>query len=225
MAILTTPASAATVNTLVTKVRRALNDTDTDTDNQRWSTADILDALDDQLKQMFAEWTSQDPAAFVQLTSMTYGSGLDSVALPAAVLAQGIYKIVNTTTGENVFVPHRGLLETDTYTDESGWSFIGNAVALRPVPESDQTLVLYTLTPYVPIAQSYPATSDTAQHPIPVNYEELLILGAAIRLQENDIEIPPTRIGRFAMLWDQFQKNAARFKGRSYVKNTRKLRN
>jgi hypothetical protein len=220
MALLTSPASAAAVSALITRVRRMVSDTDSDTDNQRWSDTDIRDAIDGMLAQMYAEWTSRDPSGFITTADITYTADSEQIALADALSGMNIYKIEDVTGDLNTFIPYRSLLELNRYADEHGWSLQGANIALRPVPTGTRTLRVYALSNYIPTTAT---TSDT--HPMPVTHEELICIGAAIRLQENDNEVPPTRLGRYVGLWEQFQKTAARYVGRSYVKSTRILKN
>lgn len=236
MALLTTRAVAATVSTLITKVRRLIGDTDTTTTNQRWSDSDILAMVDDMLAEMYVLVTENDPSGFLQTSDMTYTADALAVALPSGIAANNIYKVekVDDQTAP-VFLRHRNYLDINEYTDERGWCLgamaidsagtataaPGGAIALRPIPTAATALRIYTLAPYIPVSGS--AAQSTDQHALSINHEELITLGAAIRLQEVDNEVPPTRLPRFQTLWDQYEKTVNRYSGRQYVANTRVL--
>lgn len=236
MAVISTRATAATVNTLITRVRRYIGDTDTDTNNQRWSDADIRAAMDDMLASMYVELSNNDPSAYMTSADLTYTGNALSIALPSGIEAHSIYKIEDVTDGDNpIYLSYRNPIEINRFDDQNGWTFYGPAtdssgtatngiasIALRPVPTSNKTLRIYCLATFIPLSN---ATPSTDQHAFPINHEELIVIGASIRLQEVDNEIPPTRMARYTMLWEQFQKAASRYTGPIYVRDTRILLN
>lgn len=236
MAILTSRATAATVNALITKVRRAVGDTDSDTNNQRWSSSDILAEMDHCIAEMYVEATGGDPSGFLLATDMTYTASARSVALPTGLEGSQIYKIEDVTTQTSpTYVTYRPVDQVDRFGDEDGWSLQaqaindagtitqapGGAIALRPIPSAATTLRVYTIGNFLPVSTA--ATPSTDQHPMNVNNEELIVLGTAIRLQEIDNEVPVTRIMRHQKLWEAYQVTCSRVKGPVYVKPTRIL--
>lgn len=221
MAVLSVKAVAATVANLTSRVRRMVGDTDSDTNNQRWLDADIRAEIDHQLAQMYSEVASMDPSGFLQTTTMSYTADASNspVALPTGLEGNSIYKVEDyTDSSAPLYFPYRSVLELSRFRDERGWSLVGNAIVISPQPVTTATLRIYTLAPFIPTT-----STTTDQHSLSINHEELICLGAAIRLQENDNEIPLTRISRYQTLWEQYQKTAARYIGRKYVRNTRKL--
>lgn len=201
-----------------------LGDTDTDTNNQRWSDTDIRAAIDDMLAEMYVVASSQDPSGFLVATDLTYTASARSTALPAGIEAANIYKVENIDdTSAPVYLSYRSVLDLNRFSDEHGWSLEGQSLCLRPVPTGARTLRIYTLAPYVP--QSSAATPSTDQHAAPVNHEELICLGAATALQETDNEVSVTRPARLAKLWERYEMSVSRYSGPTYVRNTRILLN
>lgn len=105
--------------------------------------------------------------------------------LPDEINGSSIYKVEDfSNTSAPIYYPYRSLLNFNRFTDEFGWTLIGNSIALSPKPTSAKTLRIYSLAPFVPVSGS--ADTDTDQHALSINHEELICLGAAIRLQEVD---------------------------------------
>lgn len=62
------------------------------------------------------------------------------------------------------------------------------------------------------------------QMPLAVQNEELITLGASIRLQETDQEVPAGRPERYAELWLRFLAGASRYRGPKHIRNNRRFR-
>lgn len=223
MAILTDRAVAATVDALVLKVRRMIGDTDSSTANQRWSDADVRAAIDDMLAQMYAQASSGDPGSFLTYIDVMYAANARQVALDDEILGASIYKVEDVTEATAPrFIPFRPSLVENRFSDEAGWTLdADNTIALRPVPGSAKTLRVYLLDVFVPLADA--ADTDSDQHAWSIGHEELIALGAAIRLQEVDQEVPATRLSRYQQLWDLYVQSINRYMGPVYVRNSRIL--
>lgn len=223
MAVLATRAVAATIANLTLRVRRMIGDTDSTEANQRFSDADIRAEIDHMMAQMYSEVSNSDPSGFLQVDDMTYTASALSVAIPTAADIEGnsIYKIEDITDATApLYIAPRSIDQLNRFSDETGWALQGHAIALRPIPTSARTLRIYTLAPFIPTTTT---TSD--QHALNINHEELICLGAAVRLQEVDNQVPVTRMQRLQQLWDLYQRCAARVIGPTYIKNTRVLLN
>lgn len=224
MAVYTTKAVAATVAQLITRVRRLLGDGSTTAGNQRWSDTDIRQAIDDMIAQMYVESADGDPGSFLLSGTMTYTAESESVAIPTSVdpasvgiYANQIYKVEEIdSTGHPIFLPYINPHEITKFSDQSGWTILGDNIALRPQPTKAKTLRLWWLANFTPTSST---TSD--QHKMSVNHEQLISLGAAIMLQEIDDEVPASRLLRYNQLWDAYSRSCQRLKGRIYVSPTR----
>lgn len=220
MAILTTVAAAATVSTLRAKVRTLVGDTSSVSALQRFSDLMVDRAIDDTLAHLYMEWASEDPSGFLTSDDLTYTASATSVALTAGREAHQIYRVEDVTTSSDpVLLDYLNPLDAEKFSDSYGWTLKGNAIVLVPVPTSNKTLRIWSLKPFVPVTGA--ATPTTDQHSLSINHEELITLGAAIRLQEIDDEVPPTRLLRYEQLWQQYLKTIDRYRGPTYVRNSR----
>jgi hypothetical protein len=218
--VLTQVAVAATVDALVTKVRRYIGDTSMVDTLQRFSATDIMAAIDDMLAQMYAEIASADASGFLRSTDMTYTASADREPLPAGYEGDQIYRVEDlTTVGAPAFLAYLGPLDARKFTDSYGWTLEGNAIVLIPKPTEVRTLRLWSLAPFVPVSDS--ATPSSDQHSLSMNHEELIALGAAIRLQEIDDEVPASRLVRFQQLWDLYTRTCEKYRGPVYVRSSR----
>lgn len=224
MAIVTSSASASSLTTLLTRVRRAVGDTETDTANQRWSDAEITDAINMELDRLFAEESLAGTAPLITSTTLSYTAAADSVALPTGPDTNPIYMVEDYTTATNpIRLDYISPLEIQGYDNDpaqravpgAGWSRLGANIAIRPNGAAKTLRIWYLKNP--------PHLSgSTDQHYFPVFHEELLSLGAAIRLQEVDDEIPPIRLERYAELTARFMRSKRKNKGPQYVRRNRK---
>lgn len=225
MAILTTPATAATVTALIGRVRTAVGDTQASAAGQKYSNTDILRAIDDTIAEMTAEMY-EDAGPFLEEENLTYTANARLVSLTGARIGSAIYKVEDI---DNVlapeFIDYVDALDLDKDDFQNGWTFIGNQIALRPIPTAAKTLRISYLRYYIPISGS--AAPSTDQHSMSVNHEEVIVIGAAIRLQEIDDEVPPMRYRRYygdastPGLWKKFLVYALKFRGPAYIRDTR----
>lgn len=211
-------------------------DRDATTTRQRWLDADIDQAIIDQLFQMYSE-LSEDSSNFLISTTMTYTANSESVSLPAAVHVVPIYRVEDITNAQfprelehvaNDVVNSFSHIDT-SLTIGGVWSRADTTIIVRPKPFSDLSLrIWYVGNPFSMFTYSVAgdptaSAATTDQHAYPVAHEELICLGAAIRLQEEDEEIPSGRVERYKELWERFQKSARFYKGRRMVKSWRNL--
>lgn len=220
MTIQQTRASAASFATLRTRVRAAVGDRDTSTANQRWSDTDIDQAINDTLFEMYAELGS-DPSSFLVSDTFTYSAGERSAALNQEAQSAPIYRIEDATNSDFPTPLTRvdaHEIESSNARLESVWCRADGDVMVRPIPGSDLTLRVWY------IGNPFSVTGGTGdQHPYPVAHEELIVLGAAIRLQEEDEEIPASRPARYIDLWSKFQKYAMLYRGPRAFKQARRF--
>lgn len=231
MAITTTNASAASIAKLVTRVRRSTGDVSTTAANQRFSDTDIVDSINLELMKMQTEMGINNPEPYLTSTTINYSGQLTD--LPATLEASQIFLV------EEYDDPDRPLrmdyispLDLDRHVTDfqyvggrKRWSILGGNIAVRPV-ENLTIRVWYLQNPLV-IAEGigglgYQASSD--QHSLFVQHEELISLGAAIRLQEIDEEIPAGRIQRYQDLFFRFLADLRKNKGPVYVRRNRRFR-
>jgi hypothetical protein len=220
MAVLSTSAVAATVSALITRTRRYLGDGSTTVGNQRWSDTDIKDALDGMIAHMYNELASQGAGGFWRTVTLSYTADADNVALPAGTEAQRIYKVEDyDDPTDPIYLDYRDSIDADRFTDQFGWHLIGNTIAIRPKPTAAKTLRITTLANFVPVSTA--ATPSTDQHNISVNHEELIVLGAVMRLANVDEGTSSTRMALYETLWEQYQKTCSRIAGPVYVRSSR----
>lgn len=232
MTIIQTRASAASVTTLRKRVRRLVGDKETVSARQRWSDAEIDQALLDEMFKLYSE-LSEDSGSYLISSNLTYTGGSESIALPAAAQAVPIYKIEDITNSNQPrlmsMVPFD---QIEQYTNHDlnsyVWSRADTTISVRPKPTPTLTLrIFYIGNPFSPysydVSGNVTTSLSTDQHPYPVAHEELICLGAAIRLQEEDDEIPVTRPKRYDELYLIFQKQAYLYKGRRVVRSVRTL--
>ncbi len=221
MAIVFTQAAAATLTSLQTRVRRILGDTDASVGNQRWSDAEILDALNLELMKMGTELGLKAGSGYALAeTTMAYTADSVSVTLPAGPRTQGIYSVEDISGGVNS--PTRlhfdGLDTPQNAHGQARWSLLGDALTIRPTPSGAMTLrIRYVREPYI-------LATGTDQHPLPVGNEEVISLGAAIRLGRTDDELPPGLREDYNDQWLRFLASAKRMRGRKMVRNDRRFR-
>jgi hypothetical protein len=182
---------------------------------------------------MYAE-LAIDPAAFLTSTTLSYTANTESVAIPAAALYSPIYKVEDyTDSSYPLELLYLSPSTIDSYVSPFGvysWTRVGNNIKYVPKPESSKTLrIWYVKNPLLPYdATPYDSsgnptiTSATSQHAYPVAHEELIGVGAAIRLQEEDDEIPKNRLVRYEELWDRFRRQTRYNQGRRRVANIRR---
>lgn len=219
--VLTQRALPATISALTTRVRRLVGDTNTVVGAQRWSNADIYAALDAQLSLMHNELTAHDGSAHMQQINFLYQGGATTTALPVNYSGNSILKVEEDLpdTNQPLWIDWVQPVELDRFSDRKCWTIIGNAIALRPVPAAEKSLIITFVGNFIPISNTQAPTLE--QHTMSANHEELIALGAAINLQEIDENPKPARLLRYNMLWDQFKQSAARYRGRIYVQPTR----
>lgn len=228
MAVITTQAAAETIANLITRTRRALGDTSTITANQRWSDAEIIDAMNLELYKMSAEWGLGNSEQAMTSTTLTYTAGSNTVALPSGPDVNPIFMVENyTDTNHPYRLQHVSFLEANSGSRDyeirsSGglfWSRAGSSIAVRPVSNAGITLRIWYLRAPYGTSTSY---GGTDQQPWPVQHEELISLGAAIRLQEVDDELPQSRLMRYDDLWKRFSASKNFNRGPVYVRRTRR---
>jgi len=230
MAVITSEAAAETIGNLITRIRRAVGDTDSTTANNRWADAEIIDAMNLELFKMSAEWGLGNSAQAMTSTTLTYTAGADSVALPSGPDVNPIFMVEDyTDTNNPVRIEFSSILEADRYYLDSSyvnskgfrWSRAGANIAIRPQADAGMTLRIWYLRAPYGTSTSY---GGTDQQPWPVQHEELISLGAAVRLQEVDDEVPRGRVERYTDLWNRFVRAKSQHKGPVYIRKNRRFR-
>lgn len=221
MAIVFVAATAATLSTLQTRVRRVLGDTDTSAANQRWSDTEITDAINLELMKMGTELGIKAGSGYALAeTTMTYTAAATSVTLPTGPRTQGIYSVEDITEGATspTLLHFNAMDSPQNAYGQIRWGLLGDGIALRPAPSSARTLrIRYVREPYV-----ISASGDQA--PFPVGNEELISLGAAIRLARTDEEGMAGLREDYNDHWLRFLATAKRMRGRKMVRNDRRYR-
>lgn len=230
MTVVSTRAVAATVATLTVRVRRSIGDGSAISGNQRWSDDDIRSAIDDQLREMWVEASGQDPSGALLSGTMTYTADAETVAIPTSVDPAGygiqgnqLYRVEDyTTPAAPSALEYIDPLTAANFDDLEGWFLAGTSIGLRPIPETAKVLRIWWLANPILIGTTTAPTQD--QHPFGVQHEELITLGAAIRLQEIDEEpIGLTRQKRYDRLMERYTASCARYRGPTYVRSVRNV--
>lgn len=232
MTVLETRAAALTITDLRIRVRDLTGDVDTNTANQRWSDAKIDRAISDMIAWMYVQ-LSIDPAVYSLSTTMTYTASAETTALPAETHSNGIIKVEDL---DDTLSPHlmRRVsfqdLETFTDTTHAGWlvrpsfvwTLVGINIAVRPKPLVAKSLrIWYIANPWTIIGAAAPSTD---QQPMSVAFEELLSLGAAVKLFRVDDEVPPQFLSDLAEMKDDFKIFAQRYLGPRRIRSRRRWR-
>jgi hypothetical protein len=182
---------------------------------------------------MYAE-LAIEPAAFLTSTTVAYAANSESVTLSSTHWSTPIYKVEDYTDTSAPFeLLYLSPMNADSYLSPMGvfaWSRQGDTIRYIPKPETARTLrIWYLKNPLSPYnSTTYDSSGDpqisdtTSQQPYPVAHEELIGVGAAIRLQEEDDEIPPHRLVRYEELWDRFRRQSRYNQGRRRVVNVRR---
>lgn len=235
----------ASMNQLRTRVRRQTGDLDGD----RWGTAPLDEAINDQLVDMANDLAISHPGEAITYTTMTYPAGTsDPVDLPAAVAAEAIYRVDDVTVASrpvqlDYCSPLSGLdldLQTGLVTrgkmvytlfgpevnaDPADDSGITGRIKLFPRDASSTTLRLYYFQrPFVMPATEDGATTDELDdimNPFSPRWLELIALGAAIKLLRRDDEVSNQQIMAYAALKQQFTSFAARRRGPQRIRRKR----
>lgn len=224
MAVTTDTAAAITLTNLITRVRRAVGDTDTSTTNQRWADAEIIDAINLELYKIASEWSLGQATQALTSTTLSYTADSDSVALPSGPDVNPIFLVEDYTDSSNpIRIHHQSFLDANVYYPDvlAGfrWSRDGSSIVIRPNGKTLTLRIHYIRPPY-----SLSSVDPSKQQPWPVQHEELVSVGAAIRLQEVDDEIPPGRMERYMDLWQRFLRSKNHNRGPQYVRANRKYR-
>lgn len=235
MAVIADQATAKTVVQLQTSVRRFVGDTESAAANRRWTDAEINEAINFEMAKMFAEWGLGNNAQALTSTTLSYTADSDSVALPSGPDVNPIFSVEDyTNSNAPVRMEFAPYLESDAYNLDASyinaagyrWSRIGANIAIRPLAGETLTLrIWYVRSPYAfTLDGSGDETDATDNHPWPVGQEELIALGAAIRLQQVDGEVPPGRMEWYGDLWQRFVRSKNHNRGPRYVRKNRKFR-
>lgn len=226
MVIASAEATAATFTSLLTRVRRAVGDNDANSANQRWTDEEITDAIYLEIYKMHAESSLGNSAPNITSATVTYTAEAYAVDLPSGPDVNAILFVEDYTDSNNpIRLKYESILEGDDYlqyyhystSSSRTWARVGRQIAVRPKSSAALTLrIWYIRSPYT--------GTTTLQQPFPVAHEELISLGAAIRLQEVDDEVPRMRVERYADLWRRFERSKSKNRGPLFVRKNRRFR-
>src|SRR3990167_8645811 len=99
MAIVQSSSAAATIDAVLARARRMVGDTETDTANQRFGDADLLDDGNLELIKMATVLGVIDPGPALTYADLTYTASASEMTLPAGPLTQPIYQVEDITNG------------------------------------------------------------------------------------------------------------------------------
>lgn len=227
MAFNFTSSTASSLDTLHTKVRDIVGDTETTAANQRWADSKITDAINHELIKMGVQMGISDPGPALTSANVTYTADADTVALSEALKIHPIVKVEDITDSANVPIRmervsfqelERFVAEPNTSARSLAFSIVGDNIAIRPKPGTARTIRFWYLRgPYV-------LSADADNHEVWVGNEELIILGAAIRLTRTDQETPAGMREDYNDHWLRFLATCKRFRGNKTVGKHRRWR-
>lgn len=230
MAVQFDAATALTYNQLIQRVRDFTGDEDSTAANQRWSDARIAREMNDELRKMYIQMGLSQSTGAISSVNLTYTASSQSVALPEQASTSPIVRVEDITNSSLPvplsFVPQHDIekynnTRTDVQYYTRVWTVLDEEIAVRPVNDAAITLRIWTMrVPYILDG----AAASTDQSPIMPGLEELITLGAAIRLLEVDDELTPVRLARYVDLWGRFLAVCTKFKGPQMVRNNRRYR-
>jgi hypothetical protein len=234
MAVRRTRRSAATLDTLLIRVRRAVGDIVDDAapaaGDRKWENTAIVDAINDMLSEMYVELYGQNPDAALLELALAYTADAEEVELPSnEATSYAIYGVFEDVNGKPTLLRHVDRLVLDRYNTEGSepttdtervWSIRDEYISLRPIPSSALTLTILYVAP--PFGMDSGTLAD--QHPMPVQHEELLVLGAANRLQYPNDQLPVGRQAHYNRLWMKWQQDCDRYQGPRFPADTRRWR-
>lgn len=194
--------------------------------NRKWEDSAIVIAINDSMAEMYMEFF-ENPDLIVQEAPLTYTGGSEEIQLPAADFARPIYALWELDGVKPILLKHVDLLSIEKYrTDfestnqgvERVWAQRDDYLRVRPIPTASLTLrVSFIGHPYGMDA-AFPAD----QHPLPVVHEELLIMGAANRLQYPNDQLPVGRAMKYNQLWTKWLQTCDRYRGPRYPVDNRR---
>lgn len=234
MATVRTRRTAATLDQLLIRVRRAVGDIVDDAapgmGNRKWEDTPIVDAINDMIAEMLVETNSVASTMLIE-TAVTYIGGATSYSLGADADAMNIYALFEVRGSKRILLRYVAYPDSERFRVpgeevngsllyERFWSRLDNGILLRPIPAADVSLVIVSLG--APFAMS--VASPTDNHPLPIAHEELLVLGAANRLQYPNDQLPIGRQAHYSKLWMKWQQECDRYGGPRYPASDRRYR-
>ncbi len=233
MPILRARRTAATLADLILRVRRAVGDIVDDATpaagSRKWEDEPIVDAINDMLAEMYQE-LFQDPDWAVLETTLTYTGGAEEEQIPNdEATSMMIYGVFETINGKRTLLRHVDYLTADRFRTEGAeptldaertWSMRDDSIRLRPIPSSDTDLVIA----YIGAPFAMDSSDTTDQHPFPIVHEELLVLGAANRLQYPNDQLPIGRQQKYSQLWTKWLQSCDLYQGARFPVDTRRYR-
>ena len=226
MAIVQSSSAAATIDAVLARARRMVGDTETDTANQRFSDADLLDDGNLELIKMATVLGVIDPGPALTYADLTYTASATEMTLPAGPLTQPIYQVEDITNGvtkasvlERASISQIDVINSTDPPGRQRYIVVGNTIALRPVPAAARTLrIRYIRAPYVMVD----GVDAADQHSMPIGAEELISLGIAMRALRTDEERPDGLERDYNQAWAIFLAASKRHRGQKVVVKKRR---
>ena len=224
-------ATRKTFETLQNIRDRIKNDTG-DLDGERWSDANMDEAINNQLIEMGTEIAISYPGDALVTAELAYSSSTNPVDLPDAIGLESIYRVDDITTSANPMqLSYVSPLELDEFESTTilehharrKYTLLGSTtdaqsprILLLPKPSIATTLKIYYIaTPYY-----LTSTSDTS--PLSPRWVELISLGAAMKLLRRDEEATSQQMMSYARLWSQFKQMSRRQRGPRKIRRRRR---
>jgi hypothetical protein len=227
-------ADPLTLTQLIQRVRRSIGDIVDDatpgTGDRRWEDVVIVDAINDMMAEMYQELQTT-PDNVLDPQTIVYTGGAQSIDLQNLLPAFAVYAVYEERDGGGApnLLRYVGALDIARYrTDDESigrgtervWSFRDNDLFIRPIPGGNVTLTVITVGR--PFSMDAAAPADF--HPYPVVHEELMVLGAANRLQYPNDQLPVGRQGHYQRLWIKWVQDCERYQGPKFPVDSRRFR-
>ena len=222
-------ALAGSLQDLTQRIRDFIGDASLVPAKQRWSDTKILRAINDVLFEMYLKRTDSPGAQTIQET-FSYPDGQEFVALPETVANQPLFKLESLEGSDNRPNPIRRVdfheLESFVNRTEGAfltfpqrvWALQATNIAIRPKPSGALSLRIWYIAPPLVLA------NDPDLQPYPVMFEELITIGARVRLLEADDEQPLTLPLRYGAMMEDWLRYGQVYRGTRYPTSKRRFR-
>ena len=234
-------ATAAAVSTLLAGVRAELVDPATNPDNtaipeaaRGYTDAAIYAGLNLMIKQMGTEMTGHHAGESLVPVDLTYPANSEAEDLPAGVAASEIFKVEDRTVSTApVIITGIGPTEITQWEGSSPlyqrgrkvYTLVSNSdgdyqIAIRPNGSAISARIWYCAFPLI---VTDPDTGDVDLL-LSARWDELLMVGTAVKLKSRVDDVPDQMLARFNDLWDQFLKYSMRVRGPRRIRQARRAR-
>lgn len=197
----------------------------------KFTSAAIYREMRDMLSRIYNAM-GVTPSWTLQSYDLPYTGGADSTLLDTDNFSSPIDHVIDiSNTSAPVILKEVSPSQIESYRAtttvsptlavRSVYAIMGSSIALRPVPAGGKTLRIWIVGNFL-----FNETSDPTvdQHPYPVNHEELIVLGTAMKLMSIDGSATDDQRMELADLWETFHRDIGSQQGPRDVQNVRTRR-